>query len=388
MFYRIMTKVFFAFLLLPFLVRAEIIVELTLLRDDAQIFTLGDLDFTQIGGGGDYFSATLLNTGGDTGDPARIKLCLQVIFNGVVIATGESEPFDLPANQTFVFTSSQLNEGVVIIAGQQVGISNYDVNFDAVENLRDEVLRTGKAPAGEYAFDLGYKIDDGTGFGTECLIVDPNPQDNRLVITNPTTLELLFPGRSVSENQIEEITTIFPYFQWISDVSPTADMYNIFVYQKYPEDQTTQDVLSHPPILHIEGYQDIFFQYPTETNPFLPSGRPVGPIRLLEFGNIYYWLVQSIIPTGTGNEILESDVFRFKIADMSQASTNAQQILAFLRQILGSEYETILIELREQGFEPNGNLTYEGTDTDLNTLIDLLNKLVQGEATIENVEVY
>ncbi|RMG36262.1 MAG: hypothetical protein D6732_08365, partial [Methanobacteriota archaeon] len=88
-------RIIYSLLLLTLIsvwVKAEIIVELTLLRNDAQIFTIGDLDFTQVGGGGDYFSATILNTGGDTPDPALVKLCMQITYNGVVIATGESDP--------------------------------------------------------------------------------------------------------------------------------------------------------------------------------------------------------------------------------------------------------------------------------------------------------
>lgn len=384
-------RIIYSLLLLTLIsvwVKAEIIVELTLLRNDAQIFTIGDLDFTQVGGGGDYFSATILNTGGDTPDPALVKLCMQITYNGVVIATGESDPFNLPANQLISFTSSQLNQGTIMINGQLVGIASYDVDFNVVENLRDEILRTGTAPAGEYAFDLGYKIDLGSGFGVDCIIVDPQPEDNRLVITNPTTLELLFPGRSISENDIEEISTIFPYFQWISDANPVNDRYNIYVYEKRPEDQTPQDVLSHPPILHIEDYEDNFFQYPTETNPVLPSGTLVGPMRLLEFGKTYYWFVESVVATGTGEEILESDLFRFKIADLSRAATNSQQILAFLQQLLGPDYENVLAQLREQGYEPTGNLSFEGSQSDVSVLIDLLNKLVQGQITIKKVEVY
>ncbi|RMF58060.1 MAG: hypothetical protein D6748_09770, partial [Calditrichaeota bacterium] len=101
-----------------------------------------------------------------------------------------------------------------------------------------------------------------------------------------------------------------------------------------------------------------------------------------------YWFVESVVATGTGEEILESDLFRFKIADLSRAATNSQQILAFLQQLLGPDYENVLAQLREQGYEPTGNLSFEGSQSDVSVLIDLLNKLVQGQITIKKVEVY
>lgn len=387
MFDRNVAKWLLGLLLLPAILWAEVEINLQLINPDAQVFPLGDLDFTQTGVNQDYFIVLIRNTGGDTPDPIRIQLCFRLTYNGSVIATGTSNPFDLPVGQDFTFTSRQLNDATAVIAGQMVGIDDYDVDVDAVEGLRDDILQTGRAPSGQYLFELGF-VPEGGDCQSGFVFTDPTPDDNQLTITNPSTLELLFPGRSVSENNIEEISTIFPYFQWISDVSPTADRYNIFVYEKFPDDQTPQDVLSHPPILHIEGYEDNFFQYPTDPSPMLSSGQVVGPVRLLEFGKTYYWFVESIVPTGTGTETLESDLFRFKVADMSQTAADANQILAFLRQILGPEYEGLLEDLREQGFEPNGNMRYEGSQAEMTTLMELLNKVIQGKVRIKKVEVY
>nr|NIV97833.1 hypothetical protein [Candidatus Saccharibacteria bacterium]NIW78165.1 hypothetical protein [Calditrichia bacterium] len=182
--------------------------------------------------------------------------------------------------------------------------------------------------------------------------------------------------------------TTFPYFQWYTDVNPAAASYNIFVYERLPTDETTQDVLSHPPILQLMNYQESFFQYPSQSSPTFSSGQAVGPVRLLEEGKTYYWKVESVVPTGTGNLVLESDVYRFKITDLGQGAQSSQQILAFLEQILGPENESFLRQLREQGFEPNGNLSLDGNDVQVNKLLEYLIKVNSGEASIDQVRIY
>ena len=199
-------------------------------------------------------------------------------------------------------------------------------------------------------------------------------------------LELLFPGRPVSEENIQVIATLFPFFQWESD----ANHFNVFIFQKYPEDQTVQDVLSHPPILHLENYPDKRLQYPSDTSPLFPDGtRVIGPIRLLESGEIYYWYVQAIIdrPSGAYN-LLNSDVFRFRIADINEGQLTGQQIINYLERILGTQYGSVLQQLISEGFYPTGNGYYQGTPVDPARLLQILRQTSQQLPGIEQVQVY
>ncbi len=372
--------------------QTDIFLDLQLTNASAQIFQVGDFDFTNSGLSVDYFILQLDNRAPEGSPTCRFRLEMEVKLDETIIARGESEDFDLPPQSFNIITSSQLSVGAAMIAEQPVRLNfdNSNIFFDELDVLRDHVLSTGKLPTGTYIFDL--KLVRRGSTDSRCDNIpdetDDQPDNNRLVITNPTTLELLFPGGAIGESAIVEITTTFPYFQWFSDANPTSVTYNLSVFEKFPNDQTVQDVLSHPAILQLEGHNQTFFQYPTETNPMLESGFFVGPVRLLEAGKIYYWLVQAVIPTATGNITLTSDVFRFKVADLAQSENLAPQILAFLQQVLGPNYEAILQQLLEEGFEPNGNISFEGTSMDVNDLFQMLNKFLQGEMQLQGVEVY
>ncbi len=368
--------------------QSDIFLDLEILNANAQVFPVGDLDFTNTGLVQNYFNIRIRN---DDANSVTLSLKLEIFYNGVQIASGISSNFTLPANpnfpglgQEYVLTSQQLSQGNAMINGQSIELSNYEVDWNAVDELENQVLQTGKAPAGTYDFILTGVEPNNPDI---VLAPDQNQGNHTVNIANPTYIELLFPGSSVSESTIREIATVFPYFQWQTDVPPTNALYNVFVYQKYPEDATIQDVLNHPPIFHIEGYPNNFLQYPTDTQSSFTEGRVLA-LRMLEAGKIYYWFVRSIIPSGTGDVTLESDVFRFKIANVEQEVNNAQQILAVLEQILGSRYEQVLSDLREQGFDPNGNFTYDGRNVDINALLELANQIARGEKQIQNVEIY
>jgi hypothetical protein len=286
------------------------------------------------------------------------------------------------------YSNQQLSIGVSI-PGSTDMIRLGDLDVTAAEDLESQILSTGKLPSGVYNFIMtGIEILPGGGEGGKSE-PDPTPINNILTITNPTTLELLFPGRSVAITDIEEIATTFPYFQWQSDVNPTAADYNLSVYEKFAEDETVDDVLSHPPMLQIEGYGVNFFQYPVQTDPPLLSGQVVGPVRLLENGKIYYWLVESVVLTGTGDYVIfKSDIFRFKVSDLAGQVNYAPQILSLLEQILGPDYWPVLQQLRDDGFEPNGKIFWERNEIDISELLIILGKITRGEAEVKGVEIY
>ncbi|MCB9067091.1 MAG: hypothetical protein R3C41_13845 [Calditrichia bacterium] len=359
----------------------DVTVDLSLINPEAIIFTAGDLDLTNSGDIPPFFNLTVTS---NTESTLRIKLELRVLANGVQIVRGESNEIDLPPGIVIVTNSQLLSMGVPLVNGQtlELDIDDNDIDYNAVDNLEEAILNTGFLPAGQYDFLMSaILVSDGSVIG------DDNP-DHTLFISNPTSIEQQFPGRSVSESIIEEINTIFPYFQWYADAVPGSVTFNFYVYEKQPEDFNIQDVLSHQPILHIQNYQNSFIQYPTDTNPVLSSGQVVGPVRLLENGKTYYWQVESVIPTATNNIVLQSDIFRFKVADDVQGINYSPQIVTFLRQILGPDYEGALQSLLENGFEPNGTITMDGSTVEINQLLLLISQFQSGKLKLKKVEVY
>ncbi len=184
-----------------------------------------------------------------------------------------------------------------------------------------------------------------------------------------------------------EIPTPFPYFLWQSD----ATKFNLFVFERYAEDQSIQDVLSHDPMLHLEGYPNQVFQYPTDPSPltFYKNGElvgnSVGPVRLLEPGNIYYWYVQAVIITASGENTLNTEVYQFKVSAQDQASAAGELIMTYLRQILGDRFEQYLQRL--QGYEPTGNILLNNVPVDFDVLAELIQKINQNKAEIQNITI-
>ncbi|MCB0287965.1 MAG: hypothetical protein KDE57_15000, partial [Calditrichaeota bacterium] len=93
-------------------------------------------------------------------------------------------------------------------------------------------------------------------------------------------------------------------------------------------------------------------------------------------------------PTATNNIVLQSDIFRFKVADDVQGINYSPQIVTFLRQILGPDYEGALQSLLENGFEPNGTITMDGSTVEINQLLLLISQFQSGKLKLKKVEVY
>jgi hypothetical protein len=357
----------------------NITVNLVLFNNQANIFYIGDLDPTGLGNAPNYYTLEIGNLGSTD---ERVQLGFEIISDNKSFVDATSNAFTLPANHTYAFTNNQLNLGAAIIpeTGEEIEITDYNLNFDEINNLQNVVTSTGKLPAGIYRFVFTVFQENNPS-----LILASD--EEILTITNPTTIEPLYPGERVSNAVLTEIPTTFPYFYWQSDVS----QFNLYVYRKY-EDKSIQDVLSRDPILHLERYPNNLFQYPAESDPLFfydeagnPVGQSVGAVRPLEPGNTYYWYVEAIIPTNSGETVLPSDIYQFKIAELAGAQADVDMILRYLRQILGDKYDLYMSKL--QGYDPDGNILLNGVPVQIETLIQLATQIQDKQAEIKNVVV-
>lgn len=369
------------FFLIPVILLAQapnIEVNLILFNSQANIFYIGNIDPTGLGNVPDYFTLEIKNL--ESVD-ARIKLGFEIWTDNTRIVYALSDAVTLRGLEDHIFTSSQLNTGSAVLnSGDRLEVTNYDVDFTAVERIENPTFSTGKLPNGIYRFIFNVYSEN-----------DPNTviasDEEILTITNPTTIEPLYPGERVNQNVMVEIPTTFPYFYWQSD----AQMFNLYVYKKY-EDQSIQDVLSRDPILHLENYPNQLFQYPAESEPLFfydetdrEIGRSIGPVRMLEPGNIYYWFVEAVIQTSSGQTNLPSDIYQFKVANIEGAQGDLDLILVYLRQILGDQYDRYMSGLQE--YDPDGNILLNRIPVQVEALVDLVNKLRTKEAEIKNVVV-
>ncbi|OPX33380.1 hypothetical protein B1H10_06125 [candidate division KSB1 bacterium 4484_188] len=151
-------------------------------------------------------------------------------------------------------------------------------------------------------------------------------------------------------------------------------------------------MLSHEPVLKIEGYPQLVFQYPTDSSPLTfygqtgnQVGQSVGPIRMLEPGATYYWFVQAVIQTVSNDIILNSDVYQFKVASGEQTPGTENLVSIYLQQILGDQFDQYMQLL--DGFSPTGNLYLNGAPVDLNMLAEFISKLNNQKIEIQNITV-
>ena len=386
----------FSFLLLGLLfgtTRADIEIDLTLLNTQARVFYVGDLDFTKTGGAPDIFRLRLRNT---TANPEEIVVEIKILYNGRVLGKGQTNNFVVPGNYDRIITQRDLTGGVLFIPNpdgrpQKVYLKRYELDTRQLENLKNKILSTGRLPSGRYEFIVQARSLQRPG-----VVYNESPGnlgDNTLVITNPTNVQLIFPGNPTGTPNIPTVSTIYPYFQWQSD----ANIFNIYVYEKLAQDRNVQDALSHPPILFIERYtlapdqRQYLFQYPTSTQPirFENGGQSVGPIRLLEPGKIYYWYIEAIVPTGAGGEqVIKSEVYHFKIQERVPKNSQAQQVLTVLQNIGGDVLLQQIKLLKEKGFEPTGRVRLNGREIDLNEFIRYINQLQTSQTEIGKIRIY
>ncbi|MBN2364891.1 MAG: hypothetical protein EH225_01915 [Calditrichaeota bacterium] len=368
----------------PLQAQNDFVIDLSLLIPEARVFYLGDINPTGAANARNYFQLRMEN---NSGIDRQARINFRVVSNSQEIVTARSNYFTLFADPgQYLFTNNQLNLGSAFIKEptNRVKISDYRIDLDVIDNLTYQVGSTGKLPAGIYQFlvELEFNPLDPAAPAD---VSDQYQEDNTLIISNPTTIELIFPGSPVNSGDLTRLSTTLPYFVWQSD----AGLFNLYVYRKY-ESESIDDVLSRDPILFLEKYPNQVFQYPSSTEPlfFMTKGgtypaRSVGPVRLIEPGNIYYWFVEARIQTASGEVLLPSDVYQFEVVDRGSGTPDSDLILSYLRQILRERYDEYLQEL--QGYSPSGNIVLNGNSVDVEALAELLQKLMSGKVTIENV---
>jgi hypothetical protein len=350
--------------------QGEIMINIYATNPDARIFPLGNVDLTGTGTIPSFYVFTLTNTGPN---PERITLTITVETDGQDIVTSQSNDFELPVGQTFNISHQEINQGFLIIPDsegreQRVSFVNSSYNLDAVSNLKDVVASTGKMPSGIYRVRV---MANGIGISVESFF--------DLIITNPTTLYLIYPGFSISNPEIASVNTLSPFFSWNSD----AEIFDLFVFDEQPQ-------VNSVPILYLKNYKNKFFQYPTDTAPlnFLTGGQSIGPVRILEYGKTYYWYVETVIPVVSGDPLrIKSDYFSFKILEPSQTANEVSQLWELLEKLLGPEHRDVLKQLKDEGFEPN--IIFEDSNpANVSSLIQYINKIEQNQAKVIGTNLY
>jgi len=352
------TLVFIVLLLTFQFATAQIIVNAGLTNNDIQVFFINDFNLIQSGASPQLFWLTLTNNY-PTSKMVKLRLVFQYNSASAVasseLLSGTSDPFLLPVGPLYITNQSLFS------STNDYGLQDYNFNEDAANDLMESILSTGKLPSGSYQFVITV-IEDVTTTVYDEEILEFN-------ISNPTTLDLLFPGEPARMSDMLPIYTTLPLFRWESDASE----FRIRVCERLSINSSPEDVMENEPRLEVV-LNTTTFNYP-------PAAFP------LEEGKTYFWQVMAIVNSSNGPIEYPSEIWGFKIANLTSGQFTAthMQAINYLMLILGSDFLTELFdeggELANYSF--NGTIINNGSSLSLEELTNLINKIFRGEIKIK-----
>jgi hypothetical protein len=312
---------------------------------NSQILRVSDFNITGSGSFSQLFNLVIDNT---TGVPTNAVLRFEFVsdyFSTMPIVEATTQPFVIPTG-SHTFTYQNFRSG------------NIDYNPEVLKQLTDAILQTGRLPNGSYIFRV--------------TIVDP-PQPNEpqrsaeetLEISNPTTLDLISPGTSAGRGECPVLYGLLPQFKWDSN----ANRFIITVCEALPSNSSPEDVMQNQPRLQRRLLRDLdFFGSPSL---IYPSGD-----LPLEYGKTYYWQIQAIIESPSGEVRLPSEIWCFHISSLTNPSAAIifQQLRSLLENLIdANELEALFGEGGPlHGYTPTGGASLNGRPLDLSELLTQL----------------
>lgn len=300
-----------------------------------------DLDIQHVKSSGVLFTVMLSPT-----VDIKVKLYLIIAVtlpgeNSAEIAWARSTPLTLYRGQDRIITSVDLSG-----ENPPVKLEDYQIIDAEFDKIKSVGLATGKAPAGEYVFTVScLDMNDQT--------IPNSTTSAAITVTNPSRVDLVLPMNG------ENITTLFPHFQW----SANADTVRLSIYQKLPNQQSPQDVVSGVPFLQ-QSVSGSSFNYPSS-----------GPgVRPLENGMTYYWFLD-IPPSSTRGSGLRSDIWSFTEgragASGGSSVDNDAATKALVGFLTGTQFQSLLSQITTL----TGDASYDGSPLSMQDVIDLLQNM-------------
>ncbi len=265
----------------------------------------------------------------------------EIFQNAVYLVT---KPFAVEPVRTFT--------NLDIRSGGPIRDSIYTVDAAARQKFEEIALPGGVMPAGDYQFHVTAQEVGGP---------ESPPSDFSIVLTNPTTVELIFPfDGDPSVNQ-------FPLFQWQFNGQRST----IAVYEKLPNQTTLEEAASGVPQLTADVTTSSF-QYPS------------AGVRALEPGRTYVWFVEGHVASSDGADLLiRSSLRSFTVAEPGTPSLTS--ILYELENALGPKYKAVFDQIRSEGLSPTGTIRLNGSPVSPADLVRIVNKFRQNPDNVTGV---
>ncbi|MCG3120967.1 MAG: hypothetical protein ALAOOOJD_03888 [bacterium] len=311
---------------------------------NAQILRVSDFNITGSGSVSPLFNLQITN----------IPAAMSVILNFQLI----SDRFPSDPIVQAVSRPIPISPPVQMLTYQDIQrFSDIDYNADAVKQLTDAILQTGKLPSGTYSFIVS--VADAR----QPAMIQGDDDTQTLTISNPTTLDLISPGAAVGGSECYAQFGLLPQFKWNSNV----DRFLITVCEVLPSNSSPEDVMQNEP--RLQRYVQRGVDFVGSPSFIYPSGG-----LPLQFGKTYYWQVQAVIGSPSGEVRLPSEIWCFQISSINNPGSNL--FLQQLFNLLGSSDLEALFGNGGplQGFSPTGGVSMNGRRIELAELLDLLRR--------------
>lgn len=259
------------------------------------------------------------------------------------------------------------------------------IDISKFENLLSAVVSTGKLADGQYSFHVVVRSGSSSDEGS--LIVSDEVIET-IVVTTPTSLNLIGPGGALADSSQNVIFSPYPIFQWETEPCPGCESFIRIA--KFDSDshsspeEAIQDVTTFP-MDQTKGWESVGiatnFQY------------PLSDAIDLEPGETYVWQVQKALPTTEGTESFTSPIFAFKLADLTETTTAGAQmlhpVLQQLMELMGeSQFRAYFGPDGDLGgFEPSGTYVVNGMEVSVDEVFRLLRQFTEGSQNIISISV-
>ncbi len=368
----------------PLMSQGTVIVNEILSPDNIVIFYVGDFDFDDASGNPRIFEYQL----SASSYPQTVKIIFAMNatvptlgLNNTELLYAETEEFEFFA--PIRISSQQMDRNtdeIRDVNGKPVPFNVPDDNIrdigDVDPKLKDDLIKavteSGKLPAGVYVFT--FLVESSTASSVN------NPFEIKIMeISNPTTLDLVSPGSYLEEEV--EIFTLFPIFQWEStgcEYFIRVSEYDAAVHSSVEEALNDISNLPFPDDGGYyggdggEGLQSTSLQY------------PLSGAKLLEYGKTYVWSVKKVCVTTAGDEERNSDIFAFKIPDITGEDEGTEGISGVITDPVISSLQTLLGDTFDALFTGDGELAGY---TQVTTIL-LNGETATAEAVSELAELY
>ncbi len=301
--------------------------------------SLTDVDFIHSASPQWLFSVDVSAPGGRT-----VSVCARVTLD-VTLATGEHWGDALILlTKTFSITGTRTFTNLDIGKGKTIQDSSLVWNQDAKSKFLDVALPSGQMPAGRYTF-LVEILDPSSGS-----VLGSDNQDIQFILTNPTSVELLFP------NDADREVSQLPLFQWVFDGTRSK----ILIYELLPGQSSLEEATQGVPILTQE-VPSTSFQYPS------------GGVRSLQAGHTYVWYVEGeVLALGGKSTLLKSPLRSFTVEAGPSA---ASSLLDEVESSLDPKYKPLFDQIRAEGLTSTGTIRVNGAAIQVNELLEILKYL-------------